>query len=121
MGRQTKGAKKSGQSAAKSIPWTTSETRGFLISSFAIALLLSLISFAIAPEANNLLGLMGHTLGWTFYALFGLSSYLLVFYIEWIGWRLLFRKPLNYLWLKHIYVAIAIISLCMLLSLIESD
>lgn len=103
------------------IPWTTSETRGFLTLSFALVLLLSLISFAWAPEAKNLLGLMGHTLGWAFHALFGLSSYGLVVYIGWIGWRMLFRKSLHFLWLKHLYVAIAIGSLCMLWTLIESD
>lgn len=104
-----------------SIPWTTSETRGFLILAFAILLLLSLVSFALAPDSKNLLGLMGHTLGWALHALIGLSSYLLIFYIGWIGWRLLFSKSLHFLWLKHIYAAIAMISLCMLLSLIESD
>lgn len=103
------------------IPWTTSETRGFLTLSFALVLLLSLISFAWAPEAKNLLGLMGHTLGWAFHALFGLSSYGLVIYIGWIGWRMLFCKSLHFLWLKHLYVAIAIGSLCMLWTLIESD
>lgn len=105
----------------ESIPWTTSETRGFLIVSFAIVLLISLVSFALTPDAKNLLGLMGHTLGWALHALIGLSSYGLAIYIGWIGWRLLFCKSLRFLWLKHLYVAIALFSLCLLLSLIESD
>ncbi len=118
-------ARKSKKTPAKTqkepIPWTTSETRGFLTLSFAVVLLLSLISFAWAPDAKNLLGLMGHTLGWAFHALLGLSSYGLVIYIGWIGWRMLFCKSLHFLWLKHLYVAIAIGSLCMLWTLIESD
>jgi S-DNA-T family DNA segregation ATPase FtsK/SpoIIIE len=114
-------AKKNAKSQKDPIPWTTSETRGFLTFAFAIVLLLSLVSFALAPDAKNLLGLMGHTLGWALHALFGLSSYVLVLYLGWIGWRLLFCKSLHYLWLKHLYIAVTMISLSMLLSLIESD
>lgn len=120
MARKSKNSKKTTK-AQEAIPWTTSETRGFLIFSFAIVLLLSLISFAMAPQSTNLLGLMGHTLGWAFHSLLGLSSYALAFYIGWMGWRLLFCKSLHFLWLKHLYVALALLSLCMLLSLIESD
>ena len=121
MGRKSKKSAQQSKKQKEPIPWTTSETRGFLTLTFAIVLLLSLISFAIAPDSKNLLGLMGHTFGWALHALIGLSSYLLVFYIGWIGWRLLFCKSLHYLWLKHLYVAIAIISLSLLLSLTESD
>ncbi len=121
MARKSNPPKKKPKASKEPIPWTTSETRGFLIFAFAIVLLLSLISFALAPESKNLLGLMGHTVGWALHALVGLSSYALVLYIGWIGWRLLFCKSLHFLWLKNLYVAVAMISLCMLLSLIESD
>ncbi len=122
MAPKSKSPKKSkNQKEEQHIPWMTSETQGFLFVSFAIVLFLSLISFALDPHSKNLLGLMGHTLGWAFHALFGLSSYCLVLYIAWIGWRLLFRKSLNFLWLKHLYVGVAIGSLCMLLSLMETD
>lgn len=121
MAQKAKNSKKEAKKPKEPIPWTTSETRGFLTFAFAIVLLLSLMSFAISPDSKNLLGLMGHTLGWALHALIGLSSYILVVYIGWIGWRLLFCKSLHYLWLKHLYVAIAIISCSMLLSLIESD
>ncbi|MCE2983909.1 MAG: DNA translocase FtsK [Parachlamydia sp.] len=106
---------------APAIPLTTQETRGFLLFAFSILLLLSLLSFAIAPDAKNLLGVMGDKLGWLLHAFFGLPSYLLTLYIGWMGWRLLFSKPLRFLWLKHIYVAISLSSMSMLLSLIESD
>lgn len=121
MARKPKNSKKNSILQKESIPWTTTETRGFLIFAFAIVLLLSLMSYALTPDSKNLLGLMGHTLGWALHALLGLSSYALVFYIGWIGWRLLFCKSLHFLWLKHFYTAIGIFSLCMLLSLIESD
>jgi DNA segregation ATPase FtsK/SpoIIIE, S-DNA-T family len=103
------------------IQWISSESQGFLIVSFSIILLLSLISFAVAPRSNNLLGMMGHTFGWAGHAFLGLSSYWLVLYIGWIGWRQLFGKSLNTLWLKHCYVAAALVSTSILLSLIEKD
>lgn len=121
MTRKNNKTKKKENLKTVAVPWTTSETRGFLTLSFSTILCLSLISFSVAPDSKNLLGLMGYTLGWAFYALIGLSSYILVLYIGWIGWRLLFCKTINYLWLKHLYIATAVISLCMLLSLIESD
>lgn len=120
MARKSKNAKKT-EKKQDPIPWTTSETRGFLTLSFALLLLLSLISFAIAPDSKNLLGLMGYTLGWILHALFGLSSYFLVLYFGWIGWRQLLGKTLNFLWLKHLYVAMAMISFSFMASLIESD
>lgn len=101
--------------------WTTAETRGFLTLSFALLLLLSLISFAIAPDSKNVIGMMGHTLGWSFHAIMGLGSYLLAFYIGWIGWRQLFNKPLQHLFLKGIYIGVSIFSFCLLISLVEYD
>lgn len=121
MARKTKQSLKKNKAQKEPIPLTTSETRGFLAISAAVVLLLSLMSFAIDPEAQNLLGMLGHTLGWSLHALIGLSSYGLVIYIGWIGWRMLFCKPMHHLWLKHLYTAAALFSLCMLLSLIESD
>lgn len=121
MVQKTKKPKKNGKKESVSTPWITPETSGFLILSTAIILLLSLISYAMAPESKNLLGIMGHTLGWTFHALFGLSSYLLVVYLGWIGWRFLFSKPIHHLWLKNIYFSVSLVSLSMLLSLVESD
>lgn len=119
MAQKTKKTKKSVKKEA--VLWMTTETRGFLILTSALILLLSLISFAVAPESRNLLGLMGHTLGWAFSAIFGLSSYLLVLYFGWMGWRFLFSKPIHHLWLKNIYFSISLISVSILFSLIESD
>lgn len=120
MAKKAKQTKKT-KTEKESVPWTTNETRGFLILASAVILILSLISFAIAPESKNLIGVMGHTLGWLFHALFGLSSYPLAIYFGWIGWRLLFDKSVHYPLLKSFYVGVAVISLCMLLSLIEND
>ena len=123
MGRKSKKSKSTAkvEELTTPVPWTTSETRGFLTLAFVLVIFLSLMSFAIAPDSRNLLGVMGHTLGWAFHAIFGLASYGWVAFMAWIGWRQLFSKPLKHLWLKSIYVFIAVLSLCLLLSLIESD
>jgi len=109
------------QAEAVKVAWTTTETRGFLTLALSLVLFLSLLSFAINPDSRNLLGFMGYTFGWAFHALFGLTSYLWVIFLAWIGWRLLFSKTINLLWLKSMHVALAIFSLCMLLSVVESD
>ncbi|MDP1879808.1 MAG: DNA translocase FtsK 4TM domain-containing protein, partial [Parachlamydiaceae bacterium] len=121
MASKQKKLKKKEKTSSKPIELITRESKGFLLLSFSILLFLSLLSYAIDPQAKNLLGLMGHTFGWTLHALLGLSSYLFVLYLGWISWRLLFSKPLNVLWLKNLYVIIAISSFCLLLSLIEND
>lgn len=98
----------------------TTEIRGLLLLALALTIVLSLISFAAAgPETRNWLGIVGYGIGWMFNALFGLGSYLIAMYIAWIGWRMLFRKPLNYLALKSLYVTLSVVSICLLLSLFE--
>lgn len=119
MTKKQKNSKKNKQAPIPSIPWTTAETRGFLTLAFAFILVLSLISFAVKPDAKNLIGMMGHSLGWIFHALLGLGSYFLAIYIGWIGWRLLFNKPLHQLFLKGLYMTAAIASICVLLNLTE--
>lgn len=121
MGKTSKTPKKKTKASPQPIAWTTSETRGFLLLSFAFLLLVSLISFAGNPETKNLMGFIGHSLGWILHAFFGLSSYFLVVYIAWIGWRMLFAKTFHHLWLKHLYVGIALCSFSLLLSLIETS
>ena len=121
MASKSKKEKNKSQAKTESIDWMTCETRGFLILSFSILLFLSLISFAKNPNAKNLIGQMGHSLGWSFHAFFGLSSYLIALYLTWMGWRLLLSKPIKFLWLKNLYVAIAVCSLSMLFCLIETD
>jgi len=101
-------------------PPLLNETFGVLIFSLSIALLISLISFATKPDPKNMIGLMGYWIGWTFHGLLGLGSYLLAFFLGWIGWRLLFSKPMHHLGLKSCYAAAAIVSTCILLSLVDA-
>lgn len=113
-------AKKRASKKTKPIRGAT-EIRGLLVITIAIALCLSLFSFASGHESKNLIGLIGHTLGWGMHAFFGINSYLVCFYIGWIGLRLLFTKPINHPWLKLLCLSVLVISTSMLLSLIEDQ
>lgn len=113
-----KRVKKNKGAPAKSIGDTT-PLNGLLLFSFALSLLLSLLSFGYAPEAHNWLGLLGHNIGWFFHASLGLGSYFFSFFIGWFGWRLLFHKPIHHAAPKALFMTLFIISLCMLLNLVE--
>lgn len=92
---------------------------GMLMLAFSFTLLLSLLSFGFSKESHNLLGLTGHAVGLFFHALFGLSSYIIVGYILWMGFKLLSSNPILNLSSKTAYVALLLFSVSLLLSLIE--
>lgn len=97
----------------------TSEIQGVIIFVASAACLLSLASFSLHGNGSNWLGMLGHTLGRSLTILFGLPSYLLCLYTSWIGWRLLFSKPLNHIFTKTVFAILGISSACILLNLIE--
>jgi DNA segregation ATPase FtsK/SpoIIIE, S-DNA-T family len=96
------------------------EIKGIACLSITLAFLLSLVSFSLhGSMTHNWLGAAGYILGWTLTGLLGLGSYLFVLFIGWIGWRLMFKKPINRIAQKTAYAIAAIFSFCMLLSVIE--
>lgn len=99
----------------------TTAIKGLLVVGMAFVIMLSLLSFAYGPESKNWIGFIGFTVGKIFHALFGVGSYFLCLYLGWIGWRLLFTKPINHPWIKGLYLFVFVASLCILLSLIEDQ
>lgn len=97
----------------------STEIRGLFLLSFAIIVLLSLISFPLSKGSHNWFGLVGSGIAYAFHALFGLSSYFVCLFLGWVGWRLFFKKPLNRLTAKTAYLCLLVVSLSMLLSMIE--
>lgn len=97
------------------------ENEGLLLFIFSIVLAISLAGFSHGHASNYFLGMMGLTLGWVFMAFFGLSSYLIAFFLGWCGWRIFFKKSINNIFLKSIYVSALIVSGSILLSLIEDQ
>ncbi len=97
-----------------------SEIHGLSLFIIGVAALISLISFSLhSLHTQNLLGIVGYAISWTLTAIFGVSSYLVICYLGWIGWRLMFKKSLNSLFTKTLYFILAIVSLSILLNLFE--
>lgn len=112
---------KRSSSAQSSIKSNThfAEIKGLLLLACVVTLFLSLWSFSSGHHTNNWLGLLGYTVGWIFHSIFGLSSFLIAFYLAWIGICMMFHKNEWNNSLNHISFAVFIFSLCILLSLLE--
>jgi len=121
MAKKNKTHTKKNQKIEKAIAHLTTESRGFLIFSMGLLLLLSLISFGFHSESTNLIGLLGYTFGWAFHALFGISSYLIVLFLVWVGFAWMLNSPIPTIKFKSLYVLIIIVSLSILLSLVEHE
>ncbi|MEI8365545.1 MAG: DNA translocase FtsK [Parachlamydiaceae bacterium] len=115
-------AKKSAKKAPAAKKREMTEIHGLFIFASALIILLSLVSFSLHGNRTlNWIGATGNTIGWGLTAVFGLGSYLLAVYLAWIGWRLIFRKPINQIALKTVSVFVAIFSSCVLLSVLEDS
>lgn len=113
-------AKKVVKKAAPAKKRDTTEIRGLAAFALAWILILSLVSFSLhGKQTHNWLGVIGYSIGYGLTAVFGLGSYLLALFLGWIGWRMLFKKPLNHMLIKTLSVLVGIISTCMLLSILE--
>lgn len=111
--------KRSPARPAKPPKHDSSAIKGLMVFCAAIAMFISLLSFAYGPTAHNWVGIIGYTIGSIGHALFGVGSYIICAFIGWIGWRRLFAKPVNHPIIKSLYVFVLVASLGMLLSLIE--
>lgn len=92
---------------------------GILTLASALLVFLSLASFVYHEYYNNLVGLIGFSLGMVFHTVFGLSSYIVCLFLFWLGWRLLLGKPIESLALKVLFTVLLMISVNMLLNVVE--
>lgn len=121
MGKKKKSSKKEAAPPAPSIV-DKRELTGLLLLFLALSSLLGLLSFQRHGEgSHNWLGIVGNILGWSLNALFGLSALILLAYLAWLGWRMLLKKAVNRLPFKNLCIAVAIVSLSILLSLLEDQ
>ncbi len=95
------------------------ETKGFLLLVLALASFVSTLSFSFAPHSSNWLGIFGHYIGKFWFALLGLGAYPAFYIIGWIGWRLLFLKPLNHLNRKIAFAALCIAAINLIFCVVE--
>jgi S-DNA-T family DNA segregation ATPase FtsK/SpoIIIE len=91
------------------------EAKGLISISGCLLILLSLISYCDSVPEINYLGKLGYYTAFTFNYLFGLSSYLLLFYGFWAGWKLLVEKNIDPAWSKNLYFGVFISSISILL------
>lgn len=99
----------------------TQETKGFLLLAFALLSFVSTLSFSYAPHTSNWLGIFGHHIGKIWFALLGLGCYPTFFLIGWIGWRLLFQKPLNDINKKICWAVLCIVAINLIFSVVEDS
>lgn len=100
-------------------PKAMQEVRGILLLMIALIMVISLVSFAIGNEAKNAVGLIGQSLGLALHAAFGISSYFLIGFLGWLGWRQLFNHVIEHPRLKLLGLVLVLASSSILLSLLE--
>lgn len=93
------------------------EAKGLALIACCVVLLFSLLSFHLHDPKGNLLGLVGHGFGFALYFLFGISSFLIVLYLGWLGLQYLTYGQIANARSKHIYFSLFIVSLSILLNL----
>ena len=94
-----------------------SEGKGLILLGFSLILLLSLLSFHMQEHNKNWLGLIGWGMGFVFNYLFGLSSYLIIAFLGWLGWQWLLSREVPTLITKSIYFGIFLLSCSLILNL----
>lgn len=114
-------ARKSKRSASQEINRRTRAFQGLFLLASALFLALSLISYHDGQASKNWLGLVGHVAGWAVNYLCGLSGLLIAGFLGWVGWRVLFKKPLPHFRLQLVYLAVVLISFSVLLSMVASS
>lgn len=94
------------------------EAKGFFLVGLSLVLFLSLLSFHPETPKENWLGLIGYGIALSMTYLFGLGSFLLMFYLGFIGFKYLSRGLGENTSAKHFYFGTFVIAFCILLNLI---
>lgn len=92
------------------------EAKGLLLIALSILLLVCFGTFNLEDLHQNYLGIIGHTIGWISFALFGMGSFLIAIFIGWLGLKFL-TKSVTELASKILYFAICLCCSCILLNL----
>lgn len=92
------------------------EIKGLLTLIGSVLLGLCLLSFIYSSPQTNWLGIIGYGIGLGLMWSLGISAYLVVGYIGWIGWKMLMGGAPKLLRMKTVYFGIGVLSLSMLLN-----
>jgi DNA segregation ATPase FtsK/SpoIIIE, S-DNA-T family len=107
------------QPAEKSKTVSHPEAKGLILIAGSLFLALCLLSFEIDASSKNWLGLIGYWIAWACNYSFGLTSYLLVSFLFWAGWKLLAEEQIPHFRSKVIYFSIFMLSTGLLLNLLS--
>lgn len=94
------------------------EAKGLLLLGFSLIMFLSLYSYNPQVAYDNWLGLLGFVIAFGLTFTFGLGSYLLIFYLGWLGIKFLSRGRLDHVKAKTFYFTLFLFSACILLNVI---
>ncbi len=92
------------------------EAKGLFILAGNLLAFLSLLSFQYGDSAKNLLGPVGYMIALSCEYLFGLSSFLILGFLSWIGWRMLCNQSVSDIKFKTFYFSVFLISFSILLN-----
>jgi len=93
------------------------EAKGLLFILIALVSLVCLFSYDIDDRSTNWMGMIGHGYAWTLMYLFGLTAYIVLGFVGWIGWKLLLQGEIPRLKSKIFYLSLLGISFSVLLNL----
>lgn len=93
------------------------EAKGLLYLLIALVSIVCLFSYDIDDRTTNWLGMIGHGYAWTLMYLFGLTAYLILGFIGWIGWKLLVQGEIPRLKSKVFYLSLLALSCSFLMNL----
>ncbi len=106
------------ESAPKnSRPEAHPEIKGLLFILLSVISLVCLFSYDIDDKSTNWMGMIGHGYSWALMYLFGLTVYIVLGFIGWIGWKLLLQGEIARLKSKIFYLSLLGISFSFLLNL----
>nr|AUX13450.1 cell division protein [Candidatus Syngnamydia salmonis]AUX13451.1 cell division protein [Candidatus Syngnamydia salmonis] len=97
------------------------EIKGLLTLIGSILLGLCLLSFVHGAPQANWLGIIGYGIGIGLMWSLGISAYLVVMYLGWIGWKMLMGGAPRLFRMKIVYFGIGVLSLSMLLNLLAES
>ncbi len=93
------------------------EAKGLLFILISLISLVCLFSYDIDDRTTNWMGMLGHGYAWTLMYLFGLTVYIALGFVGWIGWKLLLQGEIPRLKSKIFYLSLLAVSFSFLLNL----
>ncbi|MDN3506799.1 MAG: DNA translocase FtsK 4TM domain-containing protein [Simkaniaceae bacterium] len=106
------------QEKKKSFLESHPEAKGLFLLGIAALMLLSLLSFHPMAPRENWLGLVGFSIAYGMTYVMGLGSFLLMFYLGFLGFKFLSRGSVLHIKAKHFYFGTFLVSCCILFNLI---